>query len=290
MIGLIIVLLAVTGIVYAAAMKKLALGILVGIPVIILGVAVESYVSIPAGHRGVLLQFGAVKGVLSEGAHFITPFMQKVSITEVRTQKEVAKASAASKDLQTVSSEVAINFHIDPGQVGELFKNVGSEYAERIIDPATQETVKSVVANYTAEELIKSRARVKTEIDTLLTGRLRRYSIVVEPGGVSLTNFEFSEEFNRAIEQKQVAQQSAEQQKYELQKAELQAQTLVATAEGRAKAAKIEAEALNSQGGQKVLAKMFIDKWNGQFPTVMGSNQMMFDMREFLKDIPSSPR
>lgn len=246
---------------------------------------ISSYYSVPAGHRGVLLQFGAVKDVLGEGMHFIIPGVQKVSVIEVRTQKEDAKASAASKDLQNVSTNVAINYHLDPLEVGKLYKNVGLNFASRIIDPATQETVKAVVANYTAEELIRLRSKVKKEIDETLTKRLSAYNITVEVNGVSLTNFEFSEDYNKAIEQKQVAQQAAEKSKYELIKAEIDAKTAIAKAEGEAKSNTIKATALNTMGGSKVLAREWIEKWDGKLPKVMTNNgAMMFNLGEIMKE------
>lgn len=257
----------------------------VGFALVALSLVWASYRSVPAGSRGVLLQFGAVRGVMGEGAHFIVPFVQKVTLMEVRTQKEEAKASAASRDLQIVQTNVAINFHVDPASVGELFKRVGPDYARRIIDPATQETVKAVVANYTAEELVRLRGDVKAKIDEGLTARLAKYHLVVESGGVSLTNFDFSEEYNKAIERKQVAQQTAEQQKYELQRAELAAKTEVAAAKGKAEAARIEAEALNTQGGAKVLAKIFLEKWDGKLPvfTGGGNSDMIIDIRSLME-------
>lgn len=255
---------------------------LVGLLCIVVGVFGATFITIPAGNRGVLLQFNAVQGVLSDGPHFITPFIQSVEVVEVRTQKETADAAAASKDLQMVQTKVAINFHIDPSGVGKLFQSVGRDFATRIIDPATQETVKAVVANYTAEELINRRSEVKTQIDSALGDRLKAYNIIVEQGGVSLTNFEFSAEFNKAIEQKQVAQQSAEQQKYVLQKAKLEADTAIATAKGRAEAAQLEAAALNAQGGGKVLAKAWIEKWDGHLPTVASGGGMIIDLKSLL--------
>ena len=243
------------------------------------------YYSVPAGYRGVLLQFGAVQGVMSEGIHFVVPIMQRVELMEVRTQKEEAIAAAASRDLQNVSTNVAINYHLNPSEVGNLYKNIGLEFASRIIDPATQETVKAVVANYTAEELIRLRSKVKSEIDTMLTSRLSTYNIVIEPNGVSLTNFEFSEDFNKAIEQKQVAQQSAEKSKYELQKAEIDAKTAIARAEGEAQANKIKATALNTLGGSKVLMREWIEKWNGVLPQVVtGGNGLMFNIDSMMKE------
>jgi regulator of protease activity HflC (stomatin/prohibitin superfamily) len=260
---------------------------LVSFALIIFSIFGSAYYSVPAGYRGVLLNFGAVKGVMGEGVQFVMPFVQKVELMEVRTQKEEARAAAASKDLQNVSTTVAINYHLNPLQVGNLYKNVGLDFASRIIDPATQETVKAVVANYTAEELIRLRSKIKTEIDTMLTERLKAYDIVVENNGVSLTNFEFSQDFNRAIEQKQVAQQSAEKSKYELQKAEIDAKTAIARAEGEARSNKIKAEALNQNGGSKVLAREWIEKWDGHLPQVSSSGNMMFNIDSLIKEANS---
>jgi len=145
----------------------------ISLVLIILSVFGSAYFSVPAGYRGVLLNFGAVKGVMGEGVQFVIPFVQKVELMEVRTQKEEAKAAAASKDLQNVSTTVAINYHLNPLQVGNLYKNVGLDFASRIIDPATQETVKAVVANYTAEELIRLRSKIKNEIDTQISSFLK---------------------------------------------------------------------------------------------------------------------
>ena len=260
---------------------------LVSFALIIFSIFGSAYYSVPAGYRGVLLNFGAVRGVMGEGVQFVMPFVQKVELMEVRTQKEEARAAAASKDLQNVSTTVAINYHLNPLQVGNLYKNVGLDFASRIIDPATQETVKAVVANYTAEELIRLRSKIKTEIDTMLTERLKAYDIVVENNGVSLTNFEFSQDFNRAIEQKQVAQQSAEKSKYELQKAEIDAKTAIAKAEGEARSNKIKAEALNQNGGSKVLAREWIEKWDGHLPQVSSGGNMMFNIDSLIKEANS---
>lgn len=256
-----------------------------GFSLLVIGAFFSSYRSVPAGSRGILLQFGAVAGVLGEGAHFIVPFTQSVTLMEVRTQKEEARASAASRDLQIVQANIAINYHVSPAAAGELFKKVGPDYAKRIIDPATQETVKAVVANYTAEELVRLRGDVKAKIDEGLTARLAKYNLVVEAGGVSLTNFDFSEEYNKAIERKQVAQQTAEQQKYELQRAELAAKTAVAEAKGKAEAARIEAEALNTQGGSKVLTKLWLERWDGKLPLLggPGGGGMIVDVRSLLE-------
>jgi regulator of protease activity HflC (stomatin/prohibitin superfamily) len=249
---------------------------------LIIGLLQASYRSIPAGNRGVLLRFGAVRGDLTEGAHFIVPFVDDVALVDVQTQKADGQASAASKDLQTVDSEVAVNYHVAPSAVGDLYRNVGVDFDDRIIQPAIQETLKAAVAQYTAEELIRKRADVKAQVDAGLTQRLAAYNIIVESNGVSLTNFDFSPEFNAAIEAKQVAEQQAEQQKYVLAQATLQAQTAITQAKGEAESNRIKAAALNTQGGQKVLARAWIDKWDGHLPTVTGSGQQMLNLSDLI--------
>ena len=256
---------------------------LTGFVLMLLGVSSASYFSVPAGNRGVLLQFGAVRGVLNEGANFIVPFAQEVQLIDVRTQKTEGKAAAASKDLQIVQTDIAVNYHIDPKSVGMLYRGVGPDYESRIIQPAVQETLKAVVAHYTAEELIRLRDQVKAQVDTGLTERLGQYHIQVEMGGVSLTNFEFSSEFNAAIEAKQVAQQNAEKQKYILAQAQMEAQTAITKAKGEAESNRIKAQALNTQGGQKVLAREWIDKWDGHLPTVSSSGGgTIIDLRSLM--------
>ncbi len=256
-----------------------------GLVLIVVGSFLTSYVSVPAGYRGVLLRFGAVAGDLREGAHFVVPGMETVQMIEVRTQKAEAKGSAASQDLQVVTTDLAVNYHLDPSSVGKIYKSIGDDEAvrDRIIQPATQEVLKAVVARYTAEQLIRQRDQVKAQVDEGLTSRLAAYNILVEPNGVSLTNFEFSQQFNDAIEAKQVAQQSAEQQKYVLAKAQMEAQTEIAKANGIASANRIKAQALETQGGQKVLAQSWIDKWDGHLPTVSGANGgQILDLRDLI--------
>lgn len=256
----------------------------VAVLMIIGGTLASTIVIVPAGYRGVLLQFGAVRGILPEGVNLIMPYVNSVELLEVRTQKEASEATAASKDLQMVTTSLALNFHVDPSKVGNLYKNIGSDYKGRIIDPAVQESVKMVTAKFTAEELIKSRAAVKAEVELDIAQRLRAYDIIVEPAGLSITNFNFSPEFNAAIEAKQVAQQEAEKQKYVLQKAELERQTEVTKARGISEAARLNAQALQAQGASKVLAREWIDKWDGHVPTVSsGGNGVIIDINSLIK-------
>lgn len=257
----------------------------VAVVLVIAGIVTSSVVIIPAGYCGVLMRWGAVVGSMKSGIHMVVPYMHTVEMLEVRTQKEISKAEAASKDLQIVSAELALNFHIDQSKVSQLYREVGSDYKGRIIDPTVQESIKMVTARYTAEDLIKNRSAVKAEVEEDITKRLRAYDLIVEPAGLSITNFSFSPEFNAAIEAKQVAQQEAEKQRYILQRAELERETEVTKAKGAAEAAKLNAQALQAQGGSKVLAREWIEKWDGHVPTVSGNGGggVMIDINSLMR-------
>src|SRR5688572_21703834 len=168
---------------------------------ILLVVVVAASVKIvEAGNRGVLLSFGAVDTSVSlnEGIHFVTPFRDNVIPIEIRTLKTVESAASASKDLQDVKTEVALNYHVSPDNAQILYQQLGFEYSARVISPAIQESVKQVTARFNAEELITKRETVKTEIEQQIKQRLGSYNVLVET--ISITEFRFSEQFVRAVE------------------------------------------------------------------------------------------
>lgn len=258
---------------------------MVGVFMIVGGVLWSGVVQVPAGYEGVRLRFGALDGTMNPGIHVVIPGVHRVELMETRTQKEESQATAASRDLQIVTTTLALNFRLAPGKVDEVYGSVGLLYKQRVIDPTVQESLKVVTARYTAEELIRSRAQVKTEVETEIIRRLGSYNIIVDPSGLSIVNFDFSPEFNKAIEAKQVAQQEAEKQKYVLAQAELQKQTEVARAKGTAEAAKLNAEALKVNGGGLVIAREWIEKWDGKLPSVAsGGSQFMIDLSSIMKD------
>jgi prohibitin 2 len=199
---------------------------------------------VEAGHRGVLTRFGAVDTSVSlnEGIHFVTPFRDNVIPIEIRTQKIVESAASASKDLQDVRTEVALNYHVSPDNAQILYQQLGFEYATRVISPAIQESVKQVTARFNAEELITKRETVKTEIEQQIKQRLASYNVLVET--ISITEFKFSEQFVRAVEAKVEAEQRALQAQNELRRIEIEAQQAEAKALGDQKANIARAEGL----------------------------------------------
>lgn len=229
------------------------------------------WTTVPAGHRGILLEFGKPVGVLTEGFHFKNPVTQGVIIMSIQKQKYEIDADSASKDLQDVRTTIAVNYRVKPIEVTNLYQNIGMDYEERIIAPAVQEGVKSTMASFNAENLISKRPEVKNKIRDFLCERLNPDGIDVSE--VSIVNFQFSEEFDKAIEAKQTAQQLALKAENDLIRIETEAKQKIVQAEA-------EAEAIRIQKGQltnspEILQLRFIEKWDGVLPLVLGGDSTM---------------
>ena len=149
--------------------------------IIVLILVFGSFGTVGAGERGVLLQFGAVQDkVFNEGLYIKVPLIQTVVKMDVKIQKDEIPASASSKDLQIVTSKIALNYHLDPAAVNKIWQEVGKDYNSRIIAPSIQEAVKAVTARFTAEELITNREEVKGQIKQNLSERISGRSILVD--------------------------------------------------------------------------------------------------------------
>ena len=261
---------------------------------IIIGVVVSASVQIvDAGHRGVLLHWNAVDLTappLDEGIHFLVPFQDSIVPMEIRTLKFVTDTSSASRDLQTVSTEVTVNYRPDANSVHTLFKEVGLQYEDRIIQPAVEEVIKQVTARYNAEELITKRPLVKADIEQEITTRLNVYNINTDV--ISITDFQFSPLFAQAIESKVEAEQRALQAENDLLRIEVEARQLAAQAEGLAAAniaeANGEAQAIKIINlalaeNPNYLEWLKTQEWDGKLPLVVGKGGTPFIQ------IPMSP-
>ena len=242
--------------------------------VIIIVVLSESVVIVQAGHRGVVLYVGAVENrVLGEGLHFIIPFAEQVIQLEVRTLKFQADASAASNDLQEVATVIALNYHIDPNDANVVYQQLGADYADRIIAPTIQESVKASVAKFNAEQLITQRATVKGVISQTISKTLSSRDII--PETIFITDFEFSKAFANQVESKVVAFQNYLTEQNNLLavrvvanqtvvQAQAQAKARVANATGEAQAIKLITEQLRQS--PEYLQWKAINEWNGNMP------------------------
>ena len=250
--------------------KKITVAVIVIAGLIML---VGSTGTVGAGQRGVLLHFGAVtETIKEEGLYFKIPFAQEVVLMSTQLQKYTAPAGSSSKDLQLVTTEVTLNYQLDPSGVGEIYRKMRQNYEITVVQPYIQEAVKSTTANYNAEELITQRPQVKDELQNLMAERLAPLGIVVVQ--LSITDFQFSSTFQESIEAKVKAVQQALEAENALKRVEFEAQQEITRAQAEAKALELQ----KAQITEQLLALRrievqgrAIEKWNGVMPTVVTS-------------------
>lgn len=217
-----------------------------------------SFTIIGVGEVGVVTRLGNVNRELGSGIHMRIPWpFERIHKFDVKIQKDEAKVAAASSDLQDVNATIALNYSLERGSVDDVFKNIGTEYKERIIDPSVQESFKAVSAQYPISELISKRGEVKDKVRDALKERLGKNGILVTD--VSIVNLEFSKEFTAAIEQKQVAEQKVQEANFALERVRKEAE-----------AQRVQKETLTPE----ILQQQAINKWNGVMPTYLGGGSV----------------
>ena len=261
--------------------KKIVISVVIALAVLVVGAG--SLHAVPAGHTGVVTRFGAVDDtVLSEGLHVVIPFVTRVvDMNNQVTKAEVVSASA-SKDLQTVNSTVALNYRIESLSAASVYQNIGVNYENVVVIPAIQEAVKSVMAQYTAEELITLRQTVGAEIQEEISSKLTPYGFSTQ--SVNIVDFQFSEEFNAAIEAKQTAQQNALKAEQDLARVKVEAEQKIAEAQAEAESYRLKSQEITDQ----MLKMEFIDKWDGKLPVAVSDGQSLFNIDSILDSAASS--
>lgn len=231
-----------------------------------------SLTTIDAGYRGVRLRNGAAVGQVGDGLNFKIPFIEKIVRFEVRTQKEQVVAKSASKDLQDITATVALNYSVKEDRVIDLYKQLGVNYKDRVIQPRINEAVKTVTARFTAEEIITKRQELKQQIVDELIGKVDEGFFNFEDA--IIVNVEFSPEFTRAIEQKQLAQQQAFKAENDLKRIQVEAQQQIEKAKADAEAQRLQQQTLTKD----LLQKMAIEKWDGKMPLVTDGGNTILDL------------
>jgi regulator of protease activity HflC (stomatin/prohibitin superfamily) len=240
---------------------------------LILLIGFNSFVIINPGQAAVLSILGKARdGALLEGFHFKPALISNVNVYDVTVQKFEVLAQSSTKDLQNLSASFAINFRLEPLQVVSIRRKQGTleNVVSKIIAPQTQESFKIAAARRTVEEAITKRNELKQDFDNALDERLEKYGIIVLD--TSVVDLDFSPEFAKAVEEKQIAEQRAKRAIYVAQEAEQQAQAEINRAQGKAEAQRLLAETLKAQGGQLVLQKEAIEAWReggSQMPKVL---------------------
>ena len=257
--------------------KKAVVAIILAIAAIV--VIFNSFTVVSAGHTGVIVTLGKVnETVLQEGIHLKAPFIQQCVEIDNRIVKLEVNTEAFSKDLQSVMTTLAINYRVDTSKSYSIYKNIGADYEAVLVTPAVNEVLKAITAQYTAEQSVTNRALISDGLVTGLNEKLNDIGLFVTD--VNIINFDFSEAFINAIEEKQVAQQK-------LLKAETEKQTAITNAEAEAETIKIRAQAeadatvtISESLTPNVIEYKKLEKWNGVLPKVTGGATALIDIGE----------
>jgi regulator of protease activity HflC (stomatin/prohibitin superfamily) len=209
------------------------IGAVIGAVLVVIGIS-SPFVEVPAGNVGVVMNFGQVQtGTLGPGLHVVTPIVQHVVNVDTRVQPhQFQEIDAASKEYQTVRLTGTMNYHVDGQYASDLYQRVGTDFASKVIDPAFNDFIKTVVPTYTVDSILGARDEIRSRAKTALAENLSQYHIIVDD--IYIANIAFSPEFQAAIEAKQVAQQQVQTEQQVLAQKQIQAQQAVVAAQGQA--------------------------------------------------------
>ena len=237
----------------------------------VIGIALGSFVVISAGHQGVQVTMGEVNmQTLNEGLHFVNPISDVREVSVRVTKAELKKANAGTRDLQIVHTDIVVNYRLDGTKVAHVYKEFGLELEDKILLPAVNESFKATTAHYNSEELVTKRDEVSHAIHEQLQIKVAKYGLIVSE--ISLVNFGFSAQYQAAIEQKVIATQQKLKAEQDLARIQVEAEQNIAKAKGEAESIRIQAQAIQNQGGKDYVQLKSIEKWDGKLPTMMLGN------------------
>lgn len=259
--------------------EKVLLGVIIGVVVFIIVILLSSIKTIPTGYVGVKTRFGEVQEIsLNEGINLKAPFIEKIVKIDCRTQifENEEAFESSTKDMQVVKNIYsAINFSVNKETANTLYQKIGEKYKNILIEPAIQESVRSAFSQFTAEELIVNRNKVSGIIKETLSNKLKDNGITIQE--VSIKNFDFSDEYNQAIEKKATTQQEVEKAKAELEKSQIDNQKQIEKARAEVEIMKQQNQEITEKTLELRRLEMqekLIDKWNGQLPTTVTDEVM----------------
>lgn len=251
--------------------KKIKSGAILVLDLFIIILFFASFTTVKSGEVGLKVRFGKIVNTqINEGLNFKIPFIEKIIRVNVKVQKQEEKVESSTKDMQTINTTIAVNYHVDSKKAPLLYKTVGEDYENTVLKPAVKEAIKNAIAQYNAEEITINRSEVSEECLVAIQEKVIKYGIIIDD--FNLTDFGFTDEYSKAIEEKQVAEQN-------LEKAKLDAEAKVVKAQGDADANALLEKSLT----REILMEKYLEKWDGKLSVVSGDSNTFFDISELLK-------
>ncbi len=273
------------------------IGSAIGILIVVVGLS-QPFVEVPAGNVGVVTNFGSVQaGTLEPGLHIVLPIIQRVATIDTRVQPhQFQEIDAASAEYQTVKLTGVMNYHVDGQFASDLYQRVGTDFASKVIDPAFNDFIKTVVPEYKVDQILGARDEIRAKAKDALAANLAQYHIVVDD--IYIANIAFSDAFQQAIEAKQVAQQQVQTEQQILAQRKIQAEQAVAQAQGQADANVALANgqatanrALAASLSDQILQYQYIQKLTDKIQVMLvpSGNASIFDLKGLLGQTSPTP-
>jgi regulator of protease activity HflC (stomatin/prohibitin superfamily) len=273
------------------------IGSAIGILIVVVGLS-QPFVEVPAGNVGVVTNFGSVQaGTLEPGLHIVLPIIQRVATIDTRVQPhQFQEIDAASAEYQTVKLTGVMNYHVDGKFASDLYQRVGTDFASKVIDPAFNDFIKTVVPEYKVDQILGARDEIRAKAKDALAANLAQYHIVVDD--IYIANIAFSDAFQQAIEAKQVAQQQVQTEQQILAQRKIQAEQAVAQAQGQADANVALANgqatanrALAASLSDQILQYQYIQKLTDKIQVMLvpSGNASIFDLKGLLGQTSPTP-
>ena len=241
--------------------KKVTIYAIIGIFVLL--TLFNSFQTIESGEVGLKVRFGKiVDSSLNEGLNLKIPYIEQIQKVNIKVQKSEITVESSTKDMQTITTTIAVNYRVDSKKASNLYRTVGNTYEITVLEPAIKESIKSAIAQYNAEEITTKRTEVSQKCLAALQSKVEKYGIIVED--FNLTDFRFSQEYTKAIEEKQVAEQN-------LERAKLEAEAKLVEATATKKAIDLLKQSLTKE----LIEKQMIEKWDGKLPSTYAGDDVM---------------
>ncbi len=241
-------------------------GFIIGIAAIIIiaFIVLSSFFVVEVGFVGVRINIitGQTQS-FAQGTYFKIPFIHQVVNYDVKTQKQEIEADSASKDLQTVRARIVVNFRPVYEKVNDIHIKIGKDYFVKVIYPAIQEVSKTAISKLPVENIIVERENLRAAIEENLRKKIEEYNIIIE--NVNIVDIQFTTEFNRVVEEKQIEEQKVKKIQYQRMQAEEEKKRVILLAEAEAQKQKL----LRDSSNQTVINLKWIEKWDGHLPKYM---------------------
>lgn len=258
----------------ANTIRRVVRYVVIGIIVVTgLNLLFGSWYTVSPGEVAVKTRFGALVGSYGEGLHFKVPMLESVSKFSIQIERTDIKTEAFSKDLQTMTADLAVNHRIQQNTIESVYRNLGPNYVNNIVNPAIQEILKAITAKYSAEAIIGNRMDVVAELNNLAKAKMLEKEVVITD--IAIVDLAFQGGFMKAVEEKQIAEQQAKQAEKLVAKARMEADQMIQTARGQAEALRVQREQITPmmlESKRLDIQREALQKWQGGVPQYMGGN------------------